>query len=515
MTLVEVLVAMVILLVGVWAVARGFPTLMRNVASEQERTQAARLAEQRIEILKQNPAALPFAIRGAASDAATIDPDSAPRDPDSTTNPPNSRDDVTAVVEERAKVPAPAGGFPLLVLSQGLVQEDPTTLRVWKVTRLKRLNYPPTGGGAAPRGYFYMDELSGMLILPPGHDGVRVDYAWVDTSGGVHWVQGERILTAGTHLTVHAVGSGVFARVLPGTATAEALDELQVLAIGATTPNAGQVAIAPFGIGLIFSPRDAGSTVMIDYQLRLRANGKRELYMMEDQVIGADRCVMDPADPNFRYATVRLAWPGLEPHLTAAAGFGINGVFSVIAVDLKEGLAYWEGAGIEPVDAEAAASGAIRLHIPVTAIGHPFRFFYTTDDQACIQVYKPPATFFDDRSAASYPDPALLAHRTYSVEMQSSGRCLLHFSPSNIGFTVSVDYVWNDGGIMRLASGELHTLAPSSDGTEALCALFNPNVVEIRAVRGVSLRVRAWWRRPSGKLTHFDLDTILAPLGAV
>ena len=514
MTLVEVLVAMVILLVGVWAVARGFPTLMRAVASEQKRTQAARLAENRVEVLKQSADSLPFAIRGPAANAADIDPDSVPRDPDSTTNPLNSRDDVTEVVEERAKVPAPDVGsnYSLLALSQGLLQEDPTTIQIWKVTRLQRLAYPPSGG-SAPAGFFYFDS-SGMLTLPPGHDGVRVDYAWVDNGGQVHWVQGERILASATSITVRPVGSGVFAQALPSTAAVEALDAFAVLPVGTTTPQPGEVAIAPFGLGLIFNGADAGASVVIDYQMRARANGKRELYMMEDHVVGQDLCVPDPADSSFYYASVQLAWPGLEPHLTTVFP-GITGVYSVVGVDLVSGAGYWEGNGIEPVDVNAATTGLLRLHVPAQAVGHRFRFFYTTDDQASIQVYKPPATFFDSTTAASYPNPTLLRHRTYTVEVQGSGRCLLHFSPSNIGFTVAVDYVYDDGGTPRLVAGEMHTLAPSSDGTEALCALFHPNVLEIRAVRGVSLRVRAWWRRPSGKLTHFDLDTILAPLGAV
>ncbi|MBC7289130.1 MAG: hypothetical protein H5T86_14045, partial [Armatimonadetes bacterium] len=152
---------------------------------------------------------------------------------------------------------------------------------------------------------------------------------------------------------------------------------------------------------------------------------------------------------------------------------------------------------------------------PASSVGHRFRFFFTTDDQASIAVYKPPATYVDSATASCYANPADVAFRTYTIELQQSGRCVLHFSLSNIGCSVAVDYVYDDAGTPRQVVGELHTLAPSSTGTEALCALNYPNVLEIRAVRGVSLKGRAWWRRPSGRITHFDLDSILAPVGGV
>jgi len=74
MTLVEVLVAMVILLVGIWAVASGFPKLFGVLAGEEKRTEMSRLAEGTVERLKTDPYALPLAISGGP----TIHPDSVP-----------------------------------------------------------------------------------------------------------------------------------------------------------------------------------------------------------------------------------------------------------------------------------------------------------------------------------------------------------------------------------------------------------------------------------------------------
>ncbi|MBC7287217.1 MAG: type II secretion system protein, partial [Armatimonadetes bacterium] len=362
MTLVEVLVAMVILLVGVWAVARGFPTLMRNIATEQERTQAARLVEQRIETLKQAPACLPLAIIGLPANAANIDPESFPRDPDSTNNPINSRDDVVWVIGERAKVPAPdaPNHYPLLTVSQGLIEEDPGSVSVWVVEKLEPLPYPPPGG-SAPAGYFYLDR-NGNITVPGGYDGVLADYVWVDSSGQTHWVHEERVMGAGGSLAVAPAAAGGFAGTLAGPAHVEGLRALTVLPLGNTTPAPDEVAIAPFGLGLVFNSALSGSTVLVDYKLRTRANDKRDLYMIEDHVLGESVCRPDPNDPAFRFASVQLAWGGLEPRLSSVFP-NISGTFAVVAVDLVSGEAYWEGNGVSSLDPNEAARGSVELHI--------------------------------------------------------------------------------------------------------------------------------------------------------
>ena len=362
-------------------------------------------------------------------------------------------------------------------------------------------------------------DSSGTVILPAGYDGFIADYAWVDsTDNVVHWVHGDQESVSPTGAQVYVAGTSDFAQVLPETAAVEGLKSLNVIWNGSPIPPPGEVTIAPFGIGLIFNRADAGSTVLITYRLRTRDqnHSKRALYMMEDQVIGEDICSPDPADPSYRYASVQLAWAGLEPHLTTRY-LGIQGTFSVVAVDLVSGSGYWEGSGIEPIDVDAATTGLIRLHVPARAVGHRFRFFYTTDDQACIQVYKAPAKFLEVSTVhtANQPVSSQLEYRSYVADRPGTTPRMLWFKPNNIGSTVAVDYVINWHGRPQLVVGELHTLAPSSDGTSALCALFDPNVTEVRAVRGVSVKVRVWWRRPSGKLTHFDLDSILPPLGAV
>ena len=81
LTMVELLVAMVILLVGIYAVAKGFPSLFTNIDEERQRSEMGRLCEETIERIKDHPSVLPEAVVG--HDPATgglIHPDAEPDD---------------------------------------------------------------------------------------------------------------------------------------------------------------------------------------------------------------------------------------------------------------------------------------------------------------------------------------------------------------------------------------------------------------------------------------------------
>jgi prepilin-type N-terminal cleavage/methylation domain-containing protein len=521
MTLVEVLVAMVILLVGVWAVAKGFPGLLRSVTLEQDRTQAARLAEARLEWLKQVPAALPTAVHGPLASAHLIDPDS---DPESAPGQPNSLEHVYWVEGERVRVPAPQPGssYALVALSGGLISRDPTTVQAWIVEPLEPLAFDP--GSAAPAGHFYL-RGDGVVTVPAGYDGIVADYVWVRDAGGGnrenHWVQGERILAPVDPSQPNQFG--VAAKASPdfvATHTAPAhVEGLRALPVGSFPPAPGQVAIEPeFGAGLVFNQAEAGQIVLIDYKLRVTqgpsGEEKRTLYLTEDYVLGEAESVVDGADPSMRVATIQLGWGGLES-LFAPPEVPADHQTAVVGVNLTSGDLYWEGHGIPTLDAEQRRAGRLQLRFPAALAGSRVRFFYSTADQACIQIYKPPITFFD----ASFIAPTYPGFRLYGATDEAGPHGpvrILHFAPCHRGFSVAVDYVYRGAdGQRHLVSGELHTLKLDSGGGEAVCALNYPQVEEVRAVRGVSVRVRAWWRSPAGRLMHYDLDSFLAPLGAV
>jgi type II secretory pathway pseudopilin PulG len=526
MTMVEVLVAAAVLMIGVWAVAQGFPTLLANITGEQHRTQAARLADAKINNLRQSPGSLPDAVRGLVPTTASIDPTSKPKDPFVTTNPLNSRDDIYQVEGQMAKVPAPAPGssYALMPVSMGLLNTSDPGVTVYTVESLTRMPYPPDSPATnAPPGYFYLNA-SGTLFIPAGYDGARLDYVWVDSTSVSHWVEGERLLRANQSPAVQTLlvqpawrksqtPSFGFTAALSQPSRCWGFRKLTLLDPGDDPDLPGQVAVEPnFGGGLIFNRADSGKTVLIDYTLRL-VHGKRDQYLIEDHTLGESISQIDNTgptpDPDHRIVTVQLGWGGLDKLFPDAY---------VLAVDLQNGLEYYSddtsGNVMLPPTPDNLRSGQVVLEVPTTSIGHLVRFYYKTTNDAMLSVYKPPTDFIDAATAAASDSAANEAWRTYSTSL-AGGYTLLQFSLSNLGYTVAVDYVHYDTGVNRLVTGELHTLGSDSSGQHAICRLNRSGVIEIRAIHGVSLRARSWWISPSGLLRHYDVDTILPVSGAM
>src|SRR5690554_3504973 len=105
LTLTELLVAMSILLVGIYAVATGFPALFGTLESDRIRSEMARQAEARLETFKTASFRIPDAIAGHdALDGTVIPPDVYP-DESMDPIPGNPRDDLTWVLGEGLQVP--------------------------------------------------------------------------------------------------------------------------------------------------------------------------------------------------------------------------------------------------------------------------------------------------------------------------------------------------------------------------------------------------------------------------
>ncbi len=102
MTLLELMVAMLVLLVGIWTIAVGFPRLLANITNEQQRTEMARLAERNMERLKGVEGALCWAVSGDP----TISPFSVPEDFDDVDRPANAQENMLDVIGETFRIPA-------------------------------------------------------------------------------------------------------------------------------------------------------------------------------------------------------------------------------------------------------------------------------------------------------------------------------------------------------------------------------------------------------------------------
>ncbi len=483
MTLVEVLVAMVILLVGIWAVAAGFPRLFGVLAGEEKRTEMARLAEARLEQFKTNPYALPLAIAGDPYDNVNtpyIHPDSIPEDPDVATDPPhypNSRDDILWVEGEGFVVPAvyPGAAAAVHVFNLGLAQG--WTAPATPLTTLYEIREATEGTD------FTVNTTTGQVQILTGYDAIEISYAWrddLDPPGVVHYVDGEVV----AHNT--AVGAIVDAHqtIVEGTAHGVGRIYFPVSVVpGAPAPGAPVQGI--YGATLHFDPADVSAHMRVDYYLRTDPfrNDRLDLIMTEDRQ-------MTTAAGN-----ISLVGTGID---TSQPLFAPNTY--IIAVDLNTGGIYEQGVGFDFATVEDYGRGLLTLFFanPEDVLGHTVRFYYRTTDQDMITVQKAPNVFMEEAVAGG------TNYYTYTRNVD-----VLIFPDCTAGQTVAVDYIYDATNQYRVV-GEMHTINGNpNDPNYLTIALNNSPVQSIIAVRGMSLKVRAWWRTQTGRLTHLDVDTIL------
>jgi len=492
-TLVEVLVAMVILLVGIWTLAVSFPKLLGVIATEEQRTEMAQQAQRTLDQLTRHPNDLPLAIRGDSRLPAPADIDATdkPLDPsmsDFALTPANARDDMIEVIGERFTVQAPPGASavnPVHVFRQGLA--TPGTVVVYKEQWL-----PPA---------FFVDANGAVTF--GGALFVEINYDWVDTGGKTHHVYGEFIDSTVT-TEVAAALTGTFSQVLPGYDGIR-LVRLEVL-LGGGPPTPIQVVEDPSGALLVFDESAVGARMRISYVLRTEpARDDRRALIMSEQ----HRIVSVPQD-------ITLVGSHIDDEVPLPVGLAEDTY--VLAVDTSTGDLYAEGTGLELLDAGA---GEIRLGETVWrgVKGHDLRFYYVTLDQDLISTQIAPATFVDEDIANALPVPAgwELLYRTYQdlANVVDNTYTDLLFYPCNAGHTVNVKYKTTGGpNTVTADSGELYTIStePYPDGHLYQgyhhITLNWANVEEIIAVTGKSLKAIAWWRAPNGRLERLEMNTV-------
>jgi hypothetical protein len=236
--------------------------------------------------------------------------------------------------------------------------------------------------------------------------------------------------------------------------------------------------------------------------------GRRELMVLEDR--------QAPATNQGPPYTVTLSVGGIDsqnPLLdTDLGGDPLSPPVHILAIDLTDGQSYSDADGTLTLD---YVNGIVTIPTGSGCLGHVCRFYYRTLDQHSVQVTKAPSTFVPKLIASAYADQTTVNYRWYDVAWPTGTNTttILNFPSSSVGQTVSVDYTW--GGdpnavppvLPQRVTGELHVVA---DGTFQI-ALNEPNVKDIIAVRGVSVKVRGWWRAQRGKLRYVDVDSCLVP----
>jgi len=505
-TLVEVLVAMVILLIGIWTLAVAFPKLLGVIGTQEKRTEIGRQAQRTLDQLTRYPNDLPLGIAGDRRLLYDADPTRGPADIDATgkpedpsisdfaITPPNARDDMIEVIGERFTVSAPpAGGSPtpVYVFRQGLA--DVTAgITVYRL-------YPVTEGPD-----FTIDYDTGLVTTSVA-EAIEITYAWVDDLGNeICHVNAEVV---GNNESVDAASINNadhrFAGIVEGSVHGVGRSDLSPAVVW-PLPSSGAYWLDANGAKVFLHPDDTGLNMGVDYTLLTEParNGRRALIMTEEH-----RIVSLPQ-------TITLVASHIdETPLPVDLG---GPTTSILAVNVGSGELYWEGNGLELAD---AAKGEVRLpaaSAAASAIGSDLRFYYTTLDQDLISVQIAPATFVDWNIADAVGDDSLL-YRSYEAVPNAVDPALtdLLFYPCNAGHTVNVKYKTTGGpNTVTADSGELYTIStePYPDGHPYQwyhhITLNEPNVDEIIAVTGESLKAIAWWRAPNGRLERLEINTV-------
>ncbi len=392
MSLLELMVAMLILLVGIWTIAAGFPTLLASVTAEGEKTEMTRLAERQMERVKGSEGALPMAITGGP----LISPYSQPEDLDDPLRPDNAQESVLDVIGESFTIPGAqvdtlgtgARGSSAYVLQQGpaewsnspLIDSLPFVYVLVPLTE-QRLD-PRSGGNQMLENSFYVDGGTGEIVVPPNvytYDGssgtswavggVLLNYAWAESGGvsnrpSVHYVQDENVSShtiSGSYLTyvaraqLRASGSHDFACLVDGKTSVQAVVYFDREAFGISEPTGrGRYVLNnDYGVELRFHRDDAGLNAYVDYRLRdvFGTNGtgvltdpsRRKLMMIEDHVINSETVRTDDANGE-RWTDVELATGGLNDETPLfeldLSGVTLGNDVYLLAVDLTDGQIY-------------------------------------------------------------------------------------------------------------------------------------------------------------------------------
>lgn len=529
LTLLELMAAMVVLLVGVYAVAALFPKLSGLISEEESRTTVARATQQVADGFRSGVSQPPDATAPHFSAVDLVDPGDTPEDPDTTNtadNPANSRDDFIEVFGERITVPAPAvaGGYPCHVPVMGLIDPSRTPF-VYELRELKRA-YRDPGVGGVNDGEFYL-RSNGALVYNPeggGCDGAIVYYDWLD-GAMVKNANGELVGASGSIVQAVTARGGT---VMPSQARAYAR-----YPYGCTFGPPGTIGAtscwvdATAGQSIFFAPQASGKKLRMDYRVRRedRFNdgaARRAILMHEDRHLPT----VIPYQLNLAYDSVDDATPIATLDLLG----GEMPDIWVMVVDKTDGATwvYDENSGdgtgnIAEVDFERGKllmqAAVIQGATPQQSrAGHPIRIFYRTMNEDTIQVQKAPSEFVEVESMTAASNAALpnWQHRRYMVGARSDGTdtytYLFAFPTYLEGQAVEVDYSYDVNGTPVRVANEIHVISDLGDANLGYgFVLSQPTVRGVYRVEGASIRVVGWWRTEQGRISRYDVANMLFP----
>ncbi|MFQ6096330.1 MAG: hypothetical protein ACE5O2_01290 [Armatimonadota bacterium] len=516
MTLVEVMVAVLILLVGIYAVVKGFPELNRAIGANKIRSERTRNMQGRLDSFVAHPFSLPFAIAIYPDPARTIDPAARPEA------------DILNVVNDAYHVigepfylshydPATGGGIGVpspYVLKLGLPQlESAGPPPVWRIRVYEDVRLQPARTRGNPRLDEYdvtpADAVDGRINVVPldptdSDPNVRrvlvVDYVWMDSAGFAHFVHHELVpfmpsppapLPPGYYVAAAQLPGGVFAGLVPDQVRVFWRNYFRDVAAGGTDrdvyspdPTYGTPLSFPVGAATVdaFGRPTDRRALAVDYDLALetpvpgdregRTLARRIPIMVEDHQVpstpddwndlsGDGR--LDVGEP--QYCSVQLEAghfdDGSDTLTKPSPPLGIPNL-QILAIDLTDGSVYrhnLDGSGAIEFNDEGYRRGVVwfapGLH-PAQS-GHRLRFFYRTLSDDTVALYKAPAVFVNCITRPVRPPDD--DYRLYIVDPGSADRTWANLDKSIIGFpeacagqAVEVDYAFVDNDTGRLVT---------------------------------------------------------------
>ncbi len=482
MTLLELMVAMLVLLVGIWTIAAGFPKLLASITSEGARTEMARLVQRNMERLKDTEGSLPWAIFGDP----TISPYSEPDDLTEPSRPANAQENLLDVIGEAFQIPGvqPAGATARASSAYVLQQGPAQWADVYILIPLTQQHVDPDDiGGKILENSFYVDEANGKIIVPDtvytydgaqatGWDfegesvtepdsGLLINYAWAATASAnsrppIHYVQDEKVIArAGSGdtrtFTVRAKSRDEaphkFACLIEGNTSVQAMFYFYQEAASVAEPSGHRhyVLNNEYGVELNFHRDDGGLTAYVDYLLRdvdstntdsSAEAGRRKLMMIEDHVITSEAVRTDD-ETGDRYTDIKLTAGNLNAEVPLFSqdltGTELTPAVYLLAVDLTTGDTYPDGVNttlyddtLSPELLNGFRDGVVAVKIGTDStqeayVGHTWRFYYATLDYHSVQLQKPARTFVDIYTAETYNSDAAereVNYRTYQMLIQ-------------------------------------------------------------------------------------------------
>lgn len=567
MSLIEILAALAVFVIGILSVVRIFPGGFFAVRSSEELTLANRLGQAELERWKANAANLPAGI--FAWDAANNVIDTT-LDPDNLDN--GDVNKFRQVYEEAVKIPTPipyttpggtTGYRSVYVL--GFSPIEPSSIVV-KGGPMQRIPLPGNIGDLIlnnTNGYAIDYKTAKIYLLPVNYDRYFViSYSyWKDgtTPQLVTVIDQDVTIPANTDSQDIPMGTGATP---PSLATvtgflgiesgSESLHR-KFIDIGtgtwstATSPNLPdpyeyQVLNKDLGI-IAFSP-NAYSTD------ELTARGKEPLtayidYRVLDwHIIHEDRKIPDVAGSSTGLLNVKLTLRFLKDKSktqefdgTAYPGLSASLPYDVLAVDLSSGDVYSENSVVPgtpptPVFQINYDDGIVKFD-PSYA-GHTFRIYYKADGDWAVQLYKAYQSFEE----TLYPNNSVtlangktisqLNYRQYTVDTTNNLICL---PDCYAGTEVAVDYAYKPTSTdpEKIVRGEVYQVSLDDAYKHIWCAdiekrfqtatasgtdLKNAKITRVFNVYGVSVRARVIWRNTgkafsAGRWRKVDLQSYL------